>query len=110
MSRHTQPGVYLLHFDTPYAHAQHYLGYADKITHRVVRHQTGQASPLTRAARKAGIVLILARTWPGTNRYWERKLHNQHNNRRLCPICTPHAHTQPTQKPYKMPKGYTDPF
>lgn len=78
--------VYLLHFDKPYHHAQHYLGFADDVPARLQRHLEGRGSPLVKAAVAAGITVTIAKTWEGT-RILERKLKNRKNARKLCPCC-----------------------
>jgi predicted GIY-YIG superfamily endonuclease len=82
-------GLYLLHFDPPYLHAGHYLGFAEDVDRRVSEHlaANGKASPLVRAALAAGSAVSLARTWPGGDRKLERRLKNQHNTPRLCLVC-----------------------
>ena len=93
-------GVYLLHFEPRYKHAGHYLGYADDIGRRVYEHEiSGSGSRLVDAARAAGVNIHLARTWPGADRNFERKLkgrklqpdgpHSAHTGslKRHCPIC-----------------------
>lgn len=79
-------GVYLLHFDRPYKHARHYVGYSDNIEERVAAHIKGQGSRLCEVAVKAGVKLLWARTWVGANRHFERKLH-QRGKSIYCPIC-----------------------
>lgn len=93
-------GVYLLHFEPRYKHAQHYLGFADDIGRRVYEHEmSGSGAKLPDAARKAGVEMYLARFWEGKDRNFERKLkgrkrrpdgsasHHTGSLRRLCPIC-----------------------
>jgi len=83
------PGtVYLLHFDQPYEHAQHYLGWTQDPTadRRLNVHCHGMGSPLVSAAVVAGIGVQIVRTWPG-DRHLERALKNRKNSRGLCPCC-----------------------
>ena len=82
-------GLYLLHFDPPYAHAAHYLGWARQIDRRVAEHLAGgvKASPLVRAAVAAGSTVTVARTWPGGTRVLERRLKVQGGLSRHCPTC-----------------------
>ena len=86
-------GCYLLHFDKPYKHARHYLGYTKDLDARLQDHNWGNGSgaALTDAARTAGITFQLARVWEGATRADERKLHRQGHNPRLCPMCNPKA-------------------
>lgn len=78
--------VYLLHFDTPYRHARHYLGSTDDLAARLRAHQSGNGARLMEVVGEAGITWRLARTWEG-GREVERRLKRQHNGPRLCPIC-----------------------
>lgn len=84
-------GLYLLHFDPPYEHAGHYLGWAANIERRVAEHlaASSAASPLVRAAIAAGSVVSLARVWVGGDRTLERRLKRRHEGPRLCPLCRP---------------------
>jgi hypothetical protein len=88
-SRSPLQGCYLLHFDQPYKSgrhpaAQHYVGYSDDIDRRIEMHRKGHGSPLLAAALAVGIDFRVVRTWPGTDRHFERKLHIRHGSR-LCP-------------------------
>ena len=78
--------VYLLHFDTPYKHARHYLGSTDNLDVRLKAHRNGTGARLVEVVVGAGITFTLARVWEG-DRILERRLKNQHNAPRLCPIC-----------------------
>ena len=80
-------GVYLIHFDTPYKHARHYLGWAGDIGKRIARHQRGDGARLLEVVRAAGISWQLVRTWPDATRDVEKRLKGQHSGVRLCPIC-----------------------
>jgi len=80
-------GVYLLHFEQPYRHARHYIGYADDIQRRLQEHRAGHGARLTAVIREAGIGFVLAKVWKGRSRKTERKLKNRHEAPRLCPIC-----------------------
>jgi predicted GIY-YIG superfamily endonuclease len=79
--------VYLLHFERPYRHARHYLGWSADLEARLADHRAGRGSPLIRAAATAGISFVVARTWPG-DRTAERRLHRMKSSpARLCPVC-----------------------
>jgi predicted GIY-YIG superfamily endonuclease len=78
--------VYLLHFSTPLAHAQHYIGSADDVEARLARHNAGHGARITQVAKEQGIELTVARTWEG-GRKEERRLKNRKNAPKLCPIC-----------------------
>lgn len=83
--------IYLIHFDIPYKHARHYLGYTDNLVWRLHQHWIGHGARLLQVTHDAGITWRLARTWEG-DRYLERRLKNQHNAPRLCPICQAEVH------------------
>ena len=78
--------VYLLHFDGPYHHARHYMGYSEDVESRIKAHSVGQGARLLEVVRQAGIGWVLARTWPG-GRDLERRLKRWKNSPELCPIC-----------------------
>jgi predicted GIY-YIG superfamily endonuclease len=82
--------VYLIHFNTPYKHARHYLGYASNLDARLTAHINGNGARLMEVIADAGIHWQLVRTWDG-DRAAERKLKDQHNSPRLCPVCNPRA-------------------
>lgn len=78
--------VYLIHFDMPFKHASHYLGYVQRdLDGRVERHRSGNGAKLLAAVTKAGISFAVVRVWPG-DRSLERQLKNRKNSPRLCPI------------------------
>jgi predicted GIY-YIG superfamily endonuclease len=83
-----EPGtVYVLHFDPPYRHAGHYIGWAQDADARIAQHVAGSGSPLVRAAVIAGSHVRVAATFAGS-RYLERRLKRWHNTTaRVCPIC-----------------------
>lgn len=82
--------VYLLHFDRPYAHARHYLGWAgggpDGLARRLAEHDAGRGARLLTVVQGAGIGWTLARTWTGT-RARERQPKRQGGASRCCPSC-----------------------
>lgn len=87
----TAPGpevgtVYLLHFDRPYHHARHYLGWTTNLDARLAAHTAGHGARLLHVITRAGIGWTLARTWTGT-RTRERQLTNQGSATRHCPLC-----------------------
>lgn len=106
-----QGTIYLIHFDRPYKHAQHYLGWAKQLSARIAHHQDGTGANLLKFVRAAGIPFHMVRTWPGT-RTDERVLHNYKNSRGLCPVCTanalrhmqeiPHVHDQAQAEQYPV--------
>ena len=78
--------VYLLHFERPYAHARHYLGWTADLDFRLAEHAAGRGARLLAVITEAGIGFTLARTWPGT-RARERQLKRQGGASRRCPLC-----------------------
>ena len=81
--------IYLIHFAARYQHAQHYLGISDDLERRLEEHRTGQGSPLMKAVTQADIPWSVVRTWKDADRMQERRLKNQKNAWRLCPVCNP---------------------
>lgn len=80
--------IYLLHYDRPLHHAQHYLGSCDD-SQRIQDHGNGSSrARLPQVFCELGVQFVVARTWNG-GRLGERKLKNQKNARVLCPICRP---------------------
>ena len=82
--------VYLIHFEQPYKHARHYLGFVeqpDGIQARVERHAKGGDARLLQVVTDAGIAWRVVRTWPDGDRSFERKLKNKKNSKCLCPVC-----------------------
>jgi predicted GIY-YIG superfamily endonuclease len=79
--------VYLLHFDRPYQHARHYLGWALDLNTRLADHNAGRGARLLQVVHTAGIGWTLARTWTGATRNRERQLKRQGGASRCCPLC-----------------------
>jgi predicted GIY-YIG superfamily endonuclease len=79
--------VYLLHFDRPYKHARHYVGWtARNVKKRLAEHEAGRGARLLAVVREAGIGWQLARLWPG-GRARERQIKRQGGHARKCPLC-----------------------
>ena len=82
--------VYLLHFDRPYHHARHYLGFTDDLGTRIALHKAPTGSShhrLMQVIYAAGIGFVVARVWELGDRALERKLKRRKAGPRLCPIC-----------------------
>jgi hypothetical protein len=80
--------VYLIHFDQPFHHASHYLGFTKMgMEHRLARHGTTDGSRLLLAVKKAGIPFKVVRTWLDKTRGFERQLKNRKKASLLCPVC-----------------------
>lgn len=83
--------LYLVHFEEPYCHARHYLGFVEQDTDmaletRLDYHRRGQGSRLLAVVTAAGIDWRVVRTWPGGTRSDERRLKG-HSSTRYCPEC-----------------------
>jgi len=88
--------VYLIHFDEPYHHARHYLGYVEGtgrrktscLVSRLKRHQAGNGSELLAALSRQGRTWRLTRVWWEGTRDLERQLKKAgHVGARNCPFC-----------------------
>lgn len=94
--------VYILHLDTPLAHAKHYVGYSTSprtLEARIEHHRAGTAGArFTQVLHERGITFQVARVFEEADAIFERQLKNTKNVARYCPLCTPNAH------PY-LPKG-----
>src|SRR6266568_4273614 len=86
--------VYLLHFDRPYEHAKHYLGWTSDLESRLAEHRDGRGARLMTVVKNAGIGFSLARTWEGT-RTRERQLKRMGGASRRCPLCGVHPRKEP---------------
>ena len=67
--------IYMLHFDRPYKHARHYVGWTDDLFDRLDRHACGHGARLIAVIWHAGIGFTLVRICEGT-RYTERAIKN----------------------------------
>lgn len=82
--------VYLIHFDALYRHCRHYIGFTElTIEQRLERHKGSRGARLLRAVMQAGINFNIVRTWENKTIEFERKLKNQKNSKKFCPICNP---------------------
>jgi predicted GIY-YIG superfamily endonuclease len=78
--------VYIIHFERPFWHAQHYIGYTANLPRRIEQHRNGTGAKLLRAITRRGIPWEVVRTWPGGPAF-ERALKNRKKSRDLCPVC-----------------------
>lgn len=78
--------IYLIHFEVPYKHARHYLGWTTDLNARIAAHANGSGANLMAVVHRAGIAWRVARTWKGT-RGRERRLKLQGGHSRKCPAC-----------------------
>lgn len=79
--------VYLLHFDEPYKHARHYIGWSDNLDARIDAHRNGTGARLLEVIIGAGIGFCVARTWKRKTRAYERRLKKRGGAARICPLC-----------------------
>lgn len=82
--------VYVLHFEQPLAHAQHYVGCTRDIRQRLITHAQGRGSNLVRAAMAEGIewrLGALGRTTIAGLYRIERQVKNWHGSRAFCSCC-----------------------
>ena len=90
-SSYSYRGVYLLHFDPPYSHAGHYLGYAKRnlldYARAVASGRQWAPHPLVEAAIGQGSTVKVVDWWPGENRAFQRRLRSQGGLSRHCPTC-----------------------
>lgn len=80
--------VYLIHFDRPYKHSSHYLGWTHSFDARMERHRSGRGSNLLKVIQNAGIGWQVVRVWEPASPKVESELKKFRNNRRLCPLCS----------------------
>ena len=79
--------VYLIHFDIPFWHARHYVGYTDNLEGRLEMHKKGQGARLIQVIQEAMIDWEVVRVWENEDREFERFIKNTKNTAHYCPIC-----------------------
>ena len=79
--------IYLVHFERPYHHARHYVGWTQNEEVRIDTHRNGQGSPLLAAVQAVGIAYTVARRWRVTRKH-ERFIKDQKRTPLYCPICS----------------------
>lgn len=88
--------VYVLHFEPPYRHARHYVGFTPRTAEaRLEDHVHGRGSPLVKAAADAGSEIKIAQVWEGASRTFERHVKNRADVPRWCPCCNRHERPMP---------------
>lgn len=83
--------IYVLHFDRPLSHAEHYIGCTTEIRLRLKAHANGAGSNLCRVLADTGIewrLAGLATCSANEMRRIERAIKDQHHGDRYCNICT----------------------
>jgi len=88
MDAHTRGVCYLLHFERPYRHARHYLGWTNNLPDRLDAHLAVTGGRLLEVITAEGIGFTCVRVWHNTTLADERRLKNYHN-KKLCPVCNP---------------------
>ena len=78
--------IYLLHFERPYRHARHYVGWTRDLEGRLADHRAGAGARLLQVLAEHGIGWRLAAAVPG-DRGRERELKRRRWSTRRCPEC-----------------------
>lgn len=78
--------VYLIHFESAFQHARHYIGFSTNLEGRLWHHRNGTGSRLLRFVNEADIKWYLVRTWEG-DREFERYLKGRKKSPLFCPVC-----------------------
>ena len=90
--------IYMLHFDRPYRHARHYVGWTDDLLHRLDRHAKGHGARLVAVIWQAGIGFTVR---PHLRRHPPHRTRHQERRRRG-PVL-PGLHFPPAQRPLVRP-------
>lgn len=94
--------IYVLHFNTPIAHARHYVGCTSHLKQRLSTHAIGHGSRLTRELHDRGYNWTLAALYQAplaVMRRVERAAKDQKNGPRLCSICRARDHDEESPPP-----------
>lgn len=93
--------IYLIHFQTPLAHARHYIGFVDgdldQVQARLQEHRAGWGAKILAECNRRGIAYDVVATFPG-DRARERQMKKWKKGACKCPICSP-SKTYPAIKP-----------
>ncbi len=87
------PDLYLLHFDPPYRHARHYLGYAigtgrgEKYAKDQARGKAIGAHELVMAAQANECEIVVADVLVGEGRATQRRMRGAGSLSRFCRVC-----------------------
>jgi hypothetical protein len=96
--------VYLIHFNSRYKHAGHYIGFVAggkaALAARMDLHRTGRGANLMGVITAAGIDWSVSRVWYGASRRDERRLKCQ-GAARYCPTCGGRAGRWLDERPRK---------
>ena len=82
--------IYLIHFQTPFMHCKHYLGYCadDRLEKRIYEHFNAPRVALMQMIKRKGIPWEVARLMEGGR---DREAHLKYQIKKIapyCPICT----------------------
>jgi len=82
--------VYIIHFDEPFHHARHYVGWTESadVDSRMERHGKGNGSRLMRAVSGEGIQWRIVRVFYNADRHFERWIKEQKQTSTFCPVCS----------------------
>lgn len=97
--------VYILHFDDPLAHAQHYVGMTGNLRTRLEAHATGNGARLTEVLRdgeKPWTLGGLFQTTATNARRVEKNLKDSKNTGRYCDVCNKDAPAPDGSKRYPL--------
>jgi predicted GIY-YIG superfamily endonuclease len=92
--------VYVLHFDPPFQHAAHYIGFTEHedVATRLGEHVSGRGSPLVKAAVRAGSRVEIAHVFVNGTRTFDRSLKNRADVCRWCRCCGRNEYRAPRMK------------
>lgn len=83
--------IYVLHFDTPFEHAQHYVGCTRTPASRLITHARGHGARIVKAAMAAGCTWRLGNLYQclqGSPLVAERHIKDMHGSKPYCGVCT----------------------
>lgn len=104
----TQGSVYLIHFERPYKHATHYLGFTEgNAFERLLTHKLGRGARLLEVLNQQRISYDISRIWHNKDRTFERTLKCWKKSRQLCPCCNLNALYGIKKDEEVFFKGYT---
>ena len=81
--------VYLLHYDRPVGHMQHYVGFVRlpaNLEARLVRHRSGRGGRMPAVVARRGGSFSVVRVWPEGTLADERRI-KRTGPKTYCPIC-----------------------
>lgn len=102
--------VYILHFAEKIYHAQHYVGFCQKLEpnlyNRMERHWNGKSRvALMKKVSRKKIDFVVAKIYLGVNQDFERMLKNRKKASVYCPVCRA-EHYLPENLPWFNPEEY----